>query len=460
MIKGIVGTALIWGVLAGFFPLRAQQNQHTLDDIWRRVEQYYPGIQHKNLTIDAARDQTNYVKTNRLPQVKAQLQNTMSTYNGTSGAFFSLPGLFNVAGSAAAIEGSAVVPNSFGSATLDWEVFTFGKNSKEEAAAGMLYQKASHEKQAYLIQLKKELSDRYISLLSVSARLDWKRRNVQRLQSISSITAGLSASGIRPAADSLLATSTYTQALGDLIQLEGLEEARRLLVLELYGESSIAIKESMQKFMLPRPKMSSAITTPLENHPSLLVLDNQSSYYSLQAEVEKRDALPSLHLLGGYSFRGSGITPQGAAEGSWSNSFRNTHSNFIAGLGITWNITNIHASSFKREKYKKEAASTQFLKTQYELAMSTALSASEIKLAKHYAQFQKSKIAVKQAEEAFGMYMARYKSGLITLTELLQIQALLEQAETNHIDVSRDYWLLVAQEAELTSDFDFLFSNL
>lgn len=460
MIKGIVGTILIWGVLAGLFPLMAQQNQHTLGDIWRKVEQYYPGIQHKNLTIEAARDQTDYVKTNRLPQVKAQLQNTMSSYNGTSGAFFSLPGLFNVAGSATAIEGSAVVPNSFGSATLDWEVFTFGKNRKEEAAAGMLYQKASHEKEAYLIQLKKELSDRYIALLSVNARLDWKRRNVHRLQSISSITAGLSASGLRPAADSLLATSTYTQALGDLVQLEGLEEARRLLVLELYGQSSIVFEESMQKFMFPQPKMPLATTTPLENHPALLVLDNQSSYYSLQAEVEKRNALPSLHLLGGYSFRGSGITPQGTAESSWSNSFRNTHSNFIAGLGITWNITNIHASSFKREKYKKEAASTQFLKTQYELAMSTALSASEIKLAKHYSQFQKSKIAVKQAEEAFGMYMARYKSGLITLSELLQIQALLEQAETNHIDVSRDYWLLVAQEAELTSDFDFLFSNL
>ncbi|MNU02709.1 hypothetical protein D3C72_2464980 [compost metagenome] len=58
------------------------------------------------------------------------------------------------------------------------------------------------------------------------------------------------------------------------------------------------------------------------------------------------------------------------------------------------------------------------------------------------------------------MYMARYKSGLITLTELLQIRMLLEQAENNHIEASRSYWLQLANEAELTNNFDFLFNNL
>lgn len=461
MIKGIVGTTIIWSALAAISPLSAQQKEDTLGEIWLKVEQYYPGIHSKNSSIEAAKYQADYVKMNTLPQVKAQIQNTYSTYNGTSGAFFSLPGLFNVAGSASAIEGSSVVPNSYGSATMDWEIFTFGKNRKEQEAAGMLYQKASNEKEAYLLKLKKELSDRYITLLHTSAKLDWKGKNVKRLENISSLTAGLSASGLRPAADSLLATSTYTQALGDFIKLEGLEEAKRLQVLELYGENAIIYAGALNKFMFPLGNATSAGTVnTVEKHPSLVVLDNQASYYGLQADVQKRTALPSLHLLGGYSFRGTGISQQGIVSSAWSNGFKNTNSNFIAGLGLTWNITNLHSSNLKREQLNKEAEGTLFLKKQYELAINTALSASLVKLVKQYAQYQKSTVAVKQSQDAFGMYLARYKSGLITLSELLQIQGLLEQAENNHIDVSRDYWLLLAQEAELTGNFDFLFTNL
>lgn len=48
----------------------------------------------------------------------------------------------------------------------------------------------------------------------------------------------------------------------------------------------------------------------------------------------------------------------------------------------------------------------------------------------------------------------------MALSELLQIRMLLEQAENGHIEASRDYWMLLAQEAELTADFDFLFNQL
>ncbi|MNW09398.1 hypothetical protein D3C71_2063840 [compost metagenome] len=58
------------------------------------------------------------------------------------------------------------------------------------------------------------------------------------------------------------------------------------------------------------------------------------------------------------------------------------------------------------------------------------------------------------------MYLARYKSGLITLSELLQIRNLLEQAENNHVEASLSYWILLAHESELTADFDYLFNNL
>lgn len=92
--------------------------------------------------------------------------------------------------------------------------------------------------------------------------------------------------------------------------------------------------------------------------------------------------------------------------------------------------------------------------------MQAELSASQSKIIQEFQQLTKTDEAVKQSQEAYNMYLARYKSGLITLSELLQIQILVEQAENKHIEASREYWLLLASEAELTADFDFLFNNL
>lgn len=170
--------------------------------------------------------------------------------------------------------------------------------------------------------------------------------------------------------------------------------------------------------------------------------------------------MPSLRLLGGYAYRGTGIDPHGTASDVWKDGFNNSTSNMLVGVGITWNITSLHTNGLKSKALDKEAESTQLLHLQYEQAMQADLFALQAKILHQYEQLQKTKIAVKQAQDAYDMYLARYRSGLIALSELLQIRTLLEKAEGVHIDASRDYWMLLASEAELVADFDFLFNNL
>lgn len=77
-----------------------------------------------------------------------------------------------------------------------------------------------------------------------------------------------------------------------------------------------------------------------------------------------------------------------------------------------------------------------------------------------FARLKNSKLAVQHAQDAYQMYLARYKSGLIALSELLQISKLLEEAEQKHIDAAKSYWILLAEEASLNNNFDFVFNNL
>lgn len=460
MIKHIMATTLLWLAIVAALPLYAQQQQdYTLGSLWSKVEENYPGVGAKMSAIDAAKYNQRAVKGNMLPQVNAQAQNTYGTYEGSAGGFFPQPGFFNVNGSVP-LDGSTTAANTFGSAIVNWELFSFGKLRKQNEAAGALYNKSVSDKDAYVLNLKKILSERYITLLYNNAKLQWTKNNAERLNDIRKITSGLSASGLRPAADSLLASSSYVQAMGEYDKWNGFKNAAYIKLLELYGDDTVNCTASANRFDNPAENSLNKVNTINPSHPILDALDKQSEYYTLSGEAQKRSSLPSINLLGGYAYRGTGISPNGKVSGAWKDGFRNTTNNFLAGIGITWNLTSLHTNRMKGEQLFKEAESTKLLHSQYEQAMQADLSASQAKIVQQYQQLQKTKLAVQQSQDAYNMYLARYKSGLITLSELLQIRILLEQAENAHIEASREYWVLLAYEAELTADFDFLFNNL
>lgn len=445
---------------AAIFPMHGQHKQNTLGSLWPKVEENYPGVGARESAIDAAKLNERVVKSDMLPQVKAQAQNTYGNYEGSAGAFFPQAGFFNVSGATTNLDASSTTANSFGSATVEWELFSFGRLRKERDAASALSNKTVREKDAYLLHLKKELSQRYINLLYREAKLNWTQKNAERLDSIRNITSGLSTAGLRPAADSLLASSSYIQAIGEHDKWNGLKEGALIKLLELYGDNRINYAPSAARFSEPTTFYINDENKIDSSHPTLEALDKQSQYYTLSGEAEKRVALPSLRLLGGYSVRGTGINPNGTVSDEWQDGFNNTSNNVLVGIGLTWDITGLHTNRLRAEELFKEAESAKLVYTQYQQAMQADLSASRAEIIQQFEQLDKTELAVKQSQEAYDMYLARYQSGLISLSELLQIRLLLEQAENNHIEASRQYWLLLAFEAELTADFSFLFNNL
>src|SRR5690606_631702 len=144
-------------------------------------------------------------------------------------------------------------------------------------------------------------------------------------------------------------------------------------------------------------------------------------------KAEKGEALPTLKVLGGYAFRSSGINNNGHISSSWRNGFNNQSNNYLFGLGLTWNISNLYSKSFSAASLAKKAQQTEQLHQQYEVAMQSDIASLKAKINEQYQQLQKTNMAVKQSQQAYNMYLARYKSGLIALTELLQIQSLLDR---------------------------------
>lgn len=458
MIKHLRIAIYLWLILLIPTLVVAQEQSGVLGKLWGEIEEQYPGLASRESKVSAATFSEQTVKGERLPQLKGQVQNTYSTYDGTMGAFFPQAGLFNVSGSSD-LAGTSLTPNSYASATIEWELFSFGKMQHKSKAAKSNTQRMKSEKEAYELALKRELSTRFLQLLYNESQIIWNNKNLERLYSLRDITAGLARAGVKSPADSLLASSSYHQSLGEHEKIKGQKLAALIKLLELTGDAEVSLQNSLSKFLDPSKILKESSATIQSSHPALQSVEQTKKHLEHSGKSQKSAALPSISLLGGYAYRGTGIGKDNSVSGKWQEGFSNSVTNALVGIGITWNITDLYTQKKKGNSLLQEAESVGHLHKQQEVSMKADLSATQNKIIHQYAEVQQTKEAQEQVADAYEMYLSRYKSGLMDLSTLLQIQQLLEQAEKKHIEAAFGYWTLLAVEAALLADFDYLFNN-
>ncbi|MGY0038020.1 TolC family protein [Pedobacter sp. NJ-S-72] len=128
----------------------------------------------------------------------------------------------------------------------------------------------------------------------------------------------------------------------------------------------------------------------------------------------------------------------------------------MVGVGLTWNISNIYTGSLEKKRTAKVLEGSKFTYDLQKLQMNTALQAVTSRIDQQLKQVTNTRLALGKAQQAYELYLSRYESGLINLTELLQIQSLLQQVEKNAIEVQQEFWNLLIKRAELSGDFSYL----
>lgn len=455
MIRKLLSITL-FGVIIPHAVLFGQERQ-TLRELWIETEANYAGVMAAESAIASALLNEKAVKASAMPQVRIQYQNTYGTFEGSSGGFFPQPGTFNVSGNSNS--GALTVANNVGSGTVEYELFNFGRQKSEEKAAALLTQKVRTDREVYLLKLKKEVSQRYLDWIFYGSKLNWAEKNSQRLAEIHTVSKALSRSGLKPGADSALTYSYYMHALATQDNLKGQYSASKERLKEFLRRDLNSGYFDANRFLKPETPLGTRDSV-VSHHPFVRTLYYESEYYQAKSEVQTKTSLPSLKMLGGYAYRGTGVNRDGSSSGSWAKGFSNPAHNVLAGLGMTWNISSVYTNRQKSLALVKEAERLGYLSDQYQTALTAEQKALKENLAEKRKQLQKEAGAVTAASQAYDMYSARYKSGLITLIELLQIRTILEDTETNQLDASREYWQHVISYAELSADFEYLFNNL
>ncbi len=448
--------------LPGILIMLASSSLHAqsslgLTKIWEMTLSNYPSISSKQAQLDESRLTKRLTRHNAyMPNVQLQLQNSMGTYASSSGAFFPLPGVININGRAAGQPGQpSAAFNTFGSVVADWKFFEFGRKNLAFKAADLGIDQATDELSAEQLRLKTRSAQLFLKLLNSKVNLQWALQNEVRTKQIFELSASLAVAGLKPGADSSLALSAYLQTYAEQESWHAKLSSDLQALSELAPEVDTAQALYYQPYLAPAPIIQEGGMTET-GHPYLQVLDDAVRYGQTQAELAGRQALPSFSALGGLALRGSGIGQDGFVDNGIMAGYGNGSTNYLLGLAVTWNITTASSASLEKNRVLARVQSRKANYDVQKLDLNTRLSSASKRIEGQLRQISSINSAVKNARLAYELYLSRYENGLISLTELLQIQLILQQAEKTSIDAHSQLWEQVLVRSEASGDFSYL----
>lgn len=428
--------------------LSAQNKTLPLGEVWQKVLQHHPSLSSKKETIQQQELRRLLVAKQFLPELQVQAQQNYGSFLNMPASSFPLPGSYNIAGTGNSIE-AANGGSGFGtSALLQWNFLQFGRKQKKMDAADAALRLSVEDLGREELRLLSAASRLYFSALKSEALLQVAMTDARRLGDLLDLLKAQAEAGLRPGADTLLIKAAMLQAGARQHEHRASLKGAQLTLAALMGEDLAGMRLDTSLFH----RFSGTSLGPgdeMDKHPYLQWLAAREELAEAERRVVKKEVYPSVSLLAGIGARGSSVTADGIASkgilGSWSN----MHGNYLVGVGVTWNLSSLLQNKTRRAIADREIlaakADRKAAKIQLEGMYGAALAGWQEQLSKLTA----ARASLESSREAYALYDVRYQSGLISLVELLQLQANLQEAERAYISALAGYWNELLNQAEV-----------
>lgn len=448
---------LLVSLFLGLFSVRSFGQDTTalsLPQLWEQAFALYPSLEAYQSKIRQATINQQLVRQQQLPEVTLQAQNTLGSQNAMGGAFFPLPGLFNVNG-ADAENFSGPAANIFGAVVIDWKLVQFGKQRKSMEAAKVLTSQAAHGLQIERLSVQAALSRTYFQLLFHERMELWAARNAERLLDLLAATKSMTGAGLSPGADSLLVKASFKQANALLNEWQGRKEESTIALAHWVNilPDQLRIKSTSLLHITPEAAQT---TTNLMPHPHLAYKQEQIAFVDKQKELASVSVFPTVSVLGGVQFRGNSINAGNSFYEKWEDSYSNAVANYLVGIGLSWNLNKAFDYKLNKVRFLEEAKQRKAEAEEVALGLRSQEQIAQRQMSQSVQQINNAEAAYTAASEAYALFEARYNSGLIAINELLQIQDILQNTEKTRIEAYYQYWLQQTDWAEANADFSLI----
>lgn len=424
----------------------------------------YGSVKAKSNYTNASKELLKQTRRDYLPNLNLSAQQDYGTVNGQNGPLYGFGGL------GVASSGLPLPEQNWNSAfgalylvNMNWDFFTFGKTQEKINLSKIDVQAKEKDLQQEKFQQEIKISAAYLNLLASQRLLISQQKNLDRAEVFKKTAVARVKNGLLAGVDSTLATAEVSKAKIALNLARNFVKEQNNKLVDLMGVApQDFVADTLFVTQIPKELIKeNAATDSL--HPLLQYYKTKIDYSNQQVKLYKRFYYPTMSAFGVLQTRASGFensyaTDQHAFSRNYWDGVNPDRTNYLVGVGITWNLTTPFRSSkqVSAQKFVSQALQEEYNQADRELKSQLTFAEDKIKITlENYAE---APIQVDAAKRAYIQKSTLYKNGLTDLTDLTQTIYTLNRAEIDRDIVNNNVWQSFLLKVAATGNFD-LFIN-
>ncbi|WP_440133832.1 TolC family protein [Chitinophaga sancti] len=434
----------------------------TLKDAVQTALGNYGTIKAKANYLKASQSTAQSVKREYLPNVNVAGQQDYGTINGIYGPSYGLNGL------AVASSGPTFAQNNWNAAfgglylaNVNWDFFSFGRIREKIKTAQATVQRDDADLAQEKFQHEVRVAAAYLNLLAAQRLTGSWKNNLDRADTFRAVVVTRVNNGLIAGVDSSLANAEVSNARIAYTNAKDNEQTQANNLAILMG---VPVQDFvLDTFFIKQIPTAMADSADIVNNPTLKFYENQLRVNQEQAKYLQRLYYPTFSFFSTMQTRGSGFgTGYAADQSDYTHAYwdgvKPSRSNYLLGIGATWNLTSILRVNKQVAAQKFTAAGIQ---DQYDLVkqqLTAQLKLSDTKMKNALDNYREAPIQVTAASDAYNQRTVLYKNGLNTIVDVTQVLYTLNRAETDRDIAYTNVWQALLLKAAASGNFS-LFIN-
>ncbi|WBV55404.1 TolC family protein [Chryseobacterium daecheongense] len=438
----------------------------TLQSALETAVHNYGTIKAKESYRLSSQESVELAKRQYLPNLNLSVQQDFGTVNGQNGPLYGFGG-YGVASSGLPLP-EQNWNASFGAlylANVNWEFFSFGKAKQRIKVAQFKNQRDTRDLSDEIFQHKIKVAAAYLNVLAAKKLKLSYEKNLGRTDTIRRIVEVKEKNGLVPGVDLSLAKADYANAMITYTKAKDNEQEQENKLAQLMGIPPQEFRLDSTILKRIPTDLPSEKNLVLKDHPLLAFYKSRIDVSEEEKQLLRTQYYPSFSMVGIIQTRASGFG-NGYAQNqndysmSYWDGIHPTRSNYLIGLGVSWNFTQTFRLS---KEISAQDYVSQGLKHEYDLAeqqLKAQLDLSENKWNNALTVYDQVPAQLKSANDAYIQRSALYRNGLTDIVDLSQAIYALIRAETDRDIAISNVWNALLLKAAATGDFTVFESEL
>lgn len=433
------------------------QDKLTIKEAVEMAVTNYGNIRAKGYYAASSKALAGQAKREYLPDLTLSAQQDYGTVNGIISPLWGFGG-YGVSSSGLprseqnwdAAFGASYVAN------INWEVFAFGRASKRIQAAEAVADQDQKNLIQEIFQHQVRVASAYLDGVAAHKLTASFERNMERAETFQQIVKVKARNGLIAGVDSSQADAEFSNAkIAYLKSLDRELEAQNKL-LNLIGV--VDQEFTLDTLFLSQIPHGFIADTSISTHPILEWYRARVNVNEQKTAYVRTFKYPSITMIGIVQTRASGFGPTYNVDNtdfnhSYWDGISPTRSNYLVGVGLTWNLSQILRTSkqVQSQKFINLGLLEEYRQTDQQIRLQGTLSDKKLQNALESAE--EAPIQVKAASQAYQRQVALYDNGLTDLVNVTQALYLLIRAETDHAIATNNVWQALLFKAAAAGDY-------